>query len=326
MTFPGTPGALRALILAAGLLASAPTLSAPADEAAAPPPTVLDLIPLLHGGEAEPQELADRLLAQGVLANMRVPPEHLRVAFTDSRTGEPLTRDDRRHILGQSRQDAAWQLIEQVFELFPVPGGFSTETLLDLFDAAALASMRRPPPYLQIEFYDERTGPGGSGRGGVSGEVPDFVYQPEAGLQSKDHAEPAAPIPPPAEDTDRRRQALSDRVEAWPEERFVRQLLDEGFRFSPRNDREFLTMYYNFASDPAELRESMRHDLRQLRQRLGRLGSALDYQLADRTDPFLHIVAGERWEDETFYAALVVMEGERPARLEHDEVLAPLYE
>lgn len=139
------------------------------------PPTLQDLVPLLASG-ATSEEIFD----QAVLAHMRVPLQHLGVNITDRRNGREISGDEVRHLLGQSRQDSAHQLIRQVFSNFQLPGYPNAETLINLLDAAALASLRSPPPWLDIEFYDRRVGPNDQPGGGVSGRIPENVYQDEA--------------------------------------------------------------------------------------------------------------------------------------------------
>lgn len=65
-------------------------------------PTPLDMMSLMStylGGEVSSQQLFD----MGVEANMRIPMKHLRVKFTDLRTGSEMSREEIANILGQSR-------------------------------------------------------------------------------------------------------------------------------------------------------------------------------------------------------------------------------
>lgn len=109
-------------------------------------------------------------------SNMRVPPEHLRVKFYDTRTGGELSRQEVREEMGAVRQDGAYEVIRMAMSLMPATQKLSEAVLQDLIDAAFIASMRNPPKHFSIEFYDQRTGPSGIG-GGVSGRTPTEIYQ-----------------------------------------------------------------------------------------------------------------------------------------------------
>ncbi len=157
---------LRGCLCAAALVV---TPMAPANQG----PTALDLVEILagHSGPMDPETL-DMLFSTAFTANMRVPPEHLGVAFHDKRTGEALDRNEIRELMGPVRQDGAYQLFRHAAPLLQGRLPVELEQLELLMDAAFIASMRQSPEHIDIEYYDRRTGPTGSG-GGVSGRVPD---------------------------------------------------------------------------------------------------------------------------------------------------------
>lgn len=147
------------------------------------PPNPLDMMQMMSiylGGEVSPQQLFDI----GIEANMRVPMQHLGVRFVDLRTNKTMNRDAIAKILGNTRQDWSHDLILQTLTTFSIPQ-VNPDTLIDVFNAAALASMRVPPEYIDIEFYDQRVGFKGKTGGGISGSVPTEVYH-EATNQLKD--------------------------------------------------------------------------------------------------------------------------------------------
>lgn len=117
-------------------------------------------------------------------SNMRVPPEHLRVKFYDTRSGKELDRQQIREQMGAVQQDGVYALIRMAMPLLPAAQGLSEAVLQDLTDAAFIASMRNPPPYISIEFYDQRTGASGIG-GGVSGRTPIMIYQTPANNETQ---------------------------------------------------------------------------------------------------------------------------------------------
>lgn len=171
----GIASLLSAFIITNGAHASdLVTKSAPSDFKAAPTPlNMMALMSTYLSSEVSPQQLLD----MGVEANMRVPMEHLHVRFTDLRTELEISREEIAHILGQSRQESTRDLIMRAMSAFSVAGTAHNQ-LIDLFDAAALASMQSPPDYVNIEFYDARLGAAGSHYGGISGSVLDKIYSP----------------------------------------------------------------------------------------------------------------------------------------------------
>ncbi|RFA30810.1 hypothetical protein CAI21_04715 [Alkalilimnicola ehrlichii] len=128
-----------------------------------------------HSGPLDRHTL-DQLFGTAFTANMRVPPEHLGVAFYDIRSGKPLDRREIRELMGPIRQDGAHEVLAMIAPLLQDQLPLDVEQLKLLMDAAFIASMRQPPQHIDIEYYDRRIGPSGRG-GGISGSVPD--YPPE---------------------------------------------------------------------------------------------------------------------------------------------------
>lgn len=120
----------------------------------------------------------EQILLSAIEANTRVDPEFLAVKFYDSRTNSVLDRHEIRELMGPVRQDGAYQMMAIALSLSEARLGLQQAQLEQLLDAAFIASMRRPPEHISIEFYDVRTGPTGAG-GGVSGSVPETIYKPE---------------------------------------------------------------------------------------------------------------------------------------------------
>ncbi|MGM0411843.1 MAG: hypothetical protein ACQERG_00840 [Pseudomonadota bacterium] len=128
------------------------------------------------GSQLDPADIR-ALFGAGVARDMRIPAEHLRVAFYDAGTGERLDRHHMRELMGAAPHDG---LVEGLFMAEDVaPAGLPMEVpqLVALLDASFLASMRRPPP-IDVEFYDQRCGPRGLLGGGISGRVPDEPCRP----------------------------------------------------------------------------------------------------------------------------------------------------
>lgn len=150
-------------------------LSLPA-QASERPLTALDIAELLIQNQGQLDDsTVMAILSQGIESNMRVEPEHLGVAFWDSRTGSRVDRQEIRELIGPVRQDGAWQVLDMALSLSGDRLLLDAEQLQLLMDAAFIASMRRPPQHISIEYYDRRQGPTGQG-GGVSGRVPETTY------------------------------------------------------------------------------------------------------------------------------------------------------
>ena len=154
-----------------------------------PPRHALDIIQMFLQNPDD----ANALFEGAFTSNMGVPPKYLGVKFYDLRTGREMDRQEIREELGAVRQDGAYELIRIAMQLIPASYDLTEDTLQDLMDAAFLASMRRPPKYISIEYYDTRVGATGQG-GGVSGRTPAEIYQPEAELESNSAAIDYSPI------------------------------------------------------------------------------------------------------------------------------------
>ncbi|SFX07169.1 hypothetical protein [Marinospirillum alkaliphilum] len=159
------------LLLTGSLLLTSPAMHAQSPVSAQP--NLLDPARLLmQSGSALSAEDIEQLFATGVTANMGVPPEYLGVRFSDRRTGQDIPPGVIRELMGAARQDGAIELLliaeMLVGDRLPMP----VEQIITLMDAAYLASMRNPPPYIDIEYYDLRTGPTGQPGDGVSGSTP----------------------------------------------------------------------------------------------------------------------------------------------------------
>ncbi len=151
------------------------SLSASQTHANQPATNALDVMQIFLQDPANANAVFDGAFT----ANMRVPPEHLRVKYYDTRSGSELDRQQIREQMGAVQQDGAYALIRLAMPLLPAAQGLTEDVLQDLIDAAFIASMRNPPPHISIEFYDQRTGSSGVG-GGVSGRTPIAIYQTPA--------------------------------------------------------------------------------------------------------------------------------------------------
>lgn len=153
------------MALVAGLAVGSPVLAASGQGTS--PTTALDLVGVLSSG-GDYRDILERSLT----ANTRVEPEHLGVAFYNTETGGRLDRNEIRELMGPVRQDGAYQLMALAVQFSGDSLPYNAEQLELLLDAAFMASMRRPPQHISIEYYDVREGPTGIG-GGVSGRVPE---------------------------------------------------------------------------------------------------------------------------------------------------------
>ncbi len=166
--------------------------------------TALDVMEMFVGQQGDIDgEFVDQLFGAGVMSNMNIPAEHLRVAVYDAETGQRLNRHEIRELIGDTPHDGMVELMFIAEEL--APGGLPMEVsqLVALMDASYIASMRLPPP-LDVEFYDVRCGPKGRLGGGVSGYTPREPCAPEgAGAPPEQRAQtptPSTPVEPAAED------------------------------------------------------------------------------------------------------------------------------
>lgn len=193
---PALAGALTALLLLAPPAAAYDDLQRGEDG-----PTALDTARLFAGmgSQLDPADI-QALFGAGVAQNMRIPAEHLRVAFYDAETGNRLDRHHMRELMGAAPHDG---LVEGFFlaeEMAPAGLPMEVPQLVALLDASFLASMRRPPA-IDVEFYDQRCGPRGLRGGGVSGRVPDEPCRPESPATGKtSKAEPATEAATPDPD------------------------------------------------------------------------------------------------------------------------------
>jgi hypothetical protein len=170
-------------------------------------PTAFDTARLFAGMESQLDQTDIRaLFGAGVARDMRIPAEHLRVAFYDAATGERLDRHHMRELMGAAPHDGLVEAFFLAEDLAPDGLPMEVPQLVALLDASFLASMRRPPA-IDVEFYDHRCGPRGLRSGGVSGRVPNKPCQPGA------TAEASAPAPDetPAPETD----ALTPDPDGW---------------------------------------------------------------------------------------------------------------
>ena len=159
-------------------------------------PTALDVMQMFTANQGQLDSAAiDALLGTAISANMRIPAEHIGVAFYDTRTNTPLDRAKVREEMGPVRQDGAYELLQMASQLGGGRLPLDKEQLEALMDAAFISSMRNPPEHISVEFYDRRTGPVGQG-GGVSGRVPDRI---RAVQEVSSESSPANDIDVPAE-------------------------------------------------------------------------------------------------------------------------------
>lgn len=178
---------LKKLFVCASLsafLITTPAIASGSSQAA----TALDGAALLAAG-ADHQEILERLL----FANTRVEPEYLGVAFHNSDTGARLDRQEIRELMGPVRQDGSYQLLAMAVEFSGHQLPYTREQLELLLDAAFMASMRRPPSHISIEYYDTRTGPTGVG-GGVSGRVPESSPAASSQTEPEQAPQPSAEV------------------------------------------------------------------------------------------------------------------------------------
>lgn len=141
--------------------------------------TPFDVAELLVQGAS-----ADEIFQLAVGSTIRVEPEYLEVRFYNTDTNTELANDEIRALMGPLRQDGAYQVIEIALALSSNRLGLNQSQLEQLVDAAFIATMRRPPEHISIEFYDTRVGPSGAG-GGPSGRVPNALYS-EAEMKAAD--------------------------------------------------------------------------------------------------------------------------------------------
>lgn len=152
-------------------------------------PTALDVVEKLLTGHS-PEEIFNHAF----FANIRVEPEFLGVKFYDTRSGLELDEMEIRELMGPIRQDGAYQLLELAIGFSGNRLRLQEEQLQRILDAAFIASMRNPPGYMSIEYYDVRNGPTGRG-GGVSGSVPEKSVAESSAGATHEGAENSEQIP-----------------------------------------------------------------------------------------------------------------------------------
>ena len=144
-------------------------------------PSAIDIAQLFlsFGSDVGTQQI-NQLLQESIGSNMNIDANYLEVAFYDKRTGQKMQRQKIRELMGPVRQDGALDLLMIADSMLPNGLPMQLDRIMALLDAAYIASMRKPPEYIDIEFYDSRCGPTGVG-GGVSGATPQNRCNPATG-------------------------------------------------------------------------------------------------------------------------------------------------
>lgn len=138
--------------------------------------TLLDPLQLLMQGSN-----SHDIFSAAIEAQIGMPPDYADVVFWHNETGEAIPYSDIRNLIGPSRQDAMLELLILAEAMTGVQGlPIESGRLARLIDAAYLASMRRPPEHVAVEFFDTRVGPTGDLTGGVSGHSPLNQRPPES--------------------------------------------------------------------------------------------------------------------------------------------------
>lgn len=138
--------------------------------------TLLDPLQLLMQGSN-----SHDVFSAAIEAQIGMSPDYADVVFWHSETGEVIPYSDIRNLIGPSRQDGVLELLI-LAEAMTGAQGLPVESgrLARLIDAAYLASMRRPPEHVAVEFFDTRVGPTGDLTGGISGHSPLNQRPPES--------------------------------------------------------------------------------------------------------------------------------------------------
>lgn len=234
--------------------------------AASIPTTPLDMMQEMStyfSGELSAQALFD----MGVEANMRIPMEHLNVRFVDLRTNKEMSRDAIDEILGRARQGGSYDLIQKTFSRFAVPK-VSPERAIDLFNAAALASMRVPPKHVDIEYYDDRVGYTGEAGGGVSGRVPKEMYQAPSLAADK----------------------LTEGTDDWSHSAIVEYFVANNVTFTPSNNDEVVLPVSILALSEHHLQINAHEELETIAVKSGMVEGE-DIKLADHFSPLYQYAA-----------------------------------
>lgn len=142
-------------------------------------PTLVDPLRGLLEGRS-----SDDVFALAFEAQLGIPPDYADVVFWHSDTGDEIAYSEVRDLIGPARQDGALELLVMAEIMLGDQLPVGIERLARLLDAAYLASMRRPPEHVAVEFYDTRGGPTGDLAGGVSGHSP-LNQQPPASADER---------------------------------------------------------------------------------------------------------------------------------------------
>ncbi|MCH8552520.1 MAG: hypothetical protein LAT62_11320 [Natronospirillum sp.] len=143
---------------------------------------LLDPMQLLLQG-ADPQTV----FAAAIEAQIGIPAEHADVVFWHKNTGEEIAYGEVRNLIGPARQDGVLELLLMAEAMLGQSEShlpMESPRLARVLDAAFLASMRRPPEHIAVEFFDLREGPTGDLTGGVSGHTP-LNRQPPASAEER---------------------------------------------------------------------------------------------------------------------------------------------
>lgn len=154
------------------------------------PLTALDMAGLFAQGGID----ANEILRQSIYSHMRIEPEYLGVAFYNTETQELVDPEIFRELTGHMNQDGIIQLIDLAVGASNEKQPFNQTQLLQLLNAAFIASMVKPEP-ISIEFYDTRIGPTGRG-GGVSGRTPTDIAQVTEAIKQAQTDKPAQTFNP----------------------------------------------------------------------------------------------------------------------------------
>lgn len=177
--------------------------------------------------------------------------------------------------------------------------GTTPDQLIDLFDAAALASMRIPPNYIDIQFYDARLGANKAGDGGVSGSVPDKIYTPSEPTESD--------------------QPTNN---GWDDLAVVDFFVANDKVFQPENDFEFVLPYSTVAKNITDLNQTARKDLKQFLE----FEPELDVDFTNKQTPFfIEAVVGTEGDMRRYIGLLYLKAGNKGKADKMREMYARLY-
>lgn len=293
-------------VLTLGIMVTASTIAA--DDEGSIPPTAMDMVEKLKNYHKDPTGTSASIFDTGVLVNMRVPIEHLRVSFIDLRTEEKVSRNELRHILGQSRQDGMHELIREAFAAFPVPGSTNQEAMIDVFNAAAIASMRIPPSHISIEFYDARKGPAGDLQGGVSGRVPDYIYNPSKNTLEGEKA------PPQSTDARSVREIIASK---WNEDNIETELVDRGIFFTPQSANEFAMVFADTGENKKAIKAIVLRDFEDIQSDFAQRNEPFPLKIINRDNPVQAILKVDDSSEGPIYIGYVVFSSSDDSYVKH---------